>query len=291
MKLKVLLIVNLVTICALISGQNKVHGYIYDKQTSKLLPFATVGAMNMKYGTYTDTSGFFTLYFSNEHDSLLISYLGFKSVYTTVYDVQRIAKIYLEPNPVQLKEITINPKKTKKKVREIGLFDKKSTGYLLPPYELNIQAAFMAFPKNGEEVVMKSIRFKYKLLKNNSPLRVRILRVTDNGQPGEDMVAENIIFNQYKQNRAQEAVIDILKYNIIMPVNGVFIAFEWIDRDKNLTTTKDQIRDHGPCIGAISNRNTSNPVWSNSYNQRKWVAMSLPLTYAVGLTVVNYTEK
>lgn len=45
-------------------GQGKIQGYVLDAGTKEPLPYATIGAVNKNYGCYTDTSGFFTLYFS-----------------------------------------------------------------------------------------------------------------------------------------------------------------------------------------------------------------------------------
>lgn len=272
-----------------VNGQNKVQGYIFDKQTLNPLPYATIGALHQKYGTYTDTSGFFTLFFINESDSLLISYLGYKNVYTSVGYLNKNTKSFLEPMPINIKEVVVRPKKSRKTEMEIGDFSKKSIGYINPPYHLNIQATFIPFPKEGDCVVIKSICFKYKLLTYNSPLRIRILKPDKLGKPGDDIVTENIIFNNYRRNGKQIAIIDVTKYNITIPQNGVFIAFEWIDHNKNLTTLKDQNTEHGPCIGAISNKNNKS-IWSKGYNQQFWFEGPLPLTYAVGLTLVNYTD-
>ncbi|MFX9818429.1 carboxypeptidase-like regulatory domain-containing protein, partial [Acinetobacter baumannii] len=45
----------------LAQNTGKISGSLVDKQTQKLLPFATVTLMGTKYGTTTDSSGNFRL--------------------------------------------------------------------------------------------------------------------------------------------------------------------------------------------------------------------------------------
>jgi len=288
MKFKILLIPVFIIFNLFVNGQSKLQGYILDKQTSKPILYATIGAVKFQYGTYSDTSGLFTLYYKSERDSLKISYLGYKSIYTCVKDLQQNSRILLEPNPVQLNEVVINPKKTKKKSMDLGYFSKKYNGFLLPPNSLT-HATFIPFPKDGNYVILKSIRFKYRLEENNTPLRIHILNVVNNGVPGDDMLIDNIIFDTYERHGKQIANIDISKYNLIMPHNGVFITLELIDCDKSNLT--DDIQRKGPAIGVIPNGGPSSSKWYNDYNFPKWYEMtSFRFTFAIGLSVVNYTE-
>lgn len=289
MNTKILLIFVFVIVSQIVNGQNKIQGYILDKQTLKPLSYATIGALNQQYGTYTDTSGLFTLYFLNITDSLKVSYLGYKSIHVCVQDLQRSTTILIESDPLQLNEVVIKPQKTKKRKLETGYFSDKSKGFLLPHFPLNMNATFIPFPKECEDVIIKSIRFKYKLEGINSPLRIRILKVLDNGEPGDDVVYENIIFKDYKQTGKQIAIVDVSKYNVIMPRNGIFIALEWIDRTPE--KTDKYLGVHGPAIGTIRAIGPSDSKWINSYNHPKWRETSLPWTYAIGLSGVNYSER
>jgi hypothetical protein len=283
------LFIILIVIAENVTGQNNIKGYVMDKQTLQPLSYATIGAKNLNYGTYTDSSGLFSLNFLNAGDSIVISHLGYKSSITTVKDIKQNPTLLLDLNPLHLKEVVVNSQKTQKKKMEIGLYSKKS-GYLKPPYNLNIQAILIPFPRGGEEIILKSIRFNYMLLPINSPLRIRVLKVSDNGQPGDDLIFENIIFSTNKSGEKHTAVIDISKYNVAMPNTGVYIAFEWIEHNKKINLSKEEDQQRGPCIGAIS-KNPSVPFWSNGYNQNKWLETTLPLSYSIGLTVVNYTVK
>jgi hypothetical protein len=290
MKLKVFLISIFAITNVFLHGQNKIQGYILDKQTSEPLAYATIGALHQQYGTYTDTSGLFTLYFLKESDSLKISYLGYKSLYTCVGDLQRSVRIHLEPDPVQLKEVAVSPKKKKGKVMEIGFFTKKQGIVMAPHYSINMYASFIPFPEKGENVLIKSVKFTYKMASINYPLRIRILTSKTNGEPGEDIITENIVYNNYLEGERVVGIIDVTRYNVFMLRNGVFIALEWLDFDRT-PVPKEQLSKYGPFIGVIKTSSLVKSDWINNYNQSKWKVNTMPYSNAIGLTVVNYKER
>ena len=84
MNYRILLIAVLLPISTVAHGQSRIQGYIFDKMTLEPLPYACIGAVNHQYVCYTDTTGLFTLFYSNENDSVKVSYLGYKSSFYTV---------------------------------------------------------------------------------------------------------------------------------------------------------------------------------------------------------------
>jgi hypothetical protein len=289
MKSKVLLVAVVAITSQFVCGQNKIQGYILDRQTSEPLSFAIIADLHQHYGSYTDTTGKFTLNFLNENDSLKVSNLGYKSLFTCVRDLQKSGKILLEANPVQLSEVVVNSKRKKNKMLEIGFFTKKPNSLLATIYPLNIHSIFIPFPEGGSNVLIKSVKFIYQMASRNYTLRVRILKAKTNGQPGDDIITENIVFNNLKQGQKQIAVIDISKYNVYMPHDGVFIALEWI-MDKAPLEPRKQLGIDGPYIGILKTNNSSNSQWINAYNNSEWVEVQSRNLLAIGLIVVNYSD-
>jgi len=286
MKLNISLIFLLTIVGGVVSGQNKIQGYILDKQTNDPLTYATVGALGFQYGCYADTLGLFTLYYKNENDSLKISYLGYKDIYTTVHNIKNDTKIFLEPNPALLKEVVVTPSKHKPKVMRIGFFSKRYYGVRCTSYPLNLHATFIPFPKDGKIVFIKSIKFAYEIVSKNYPLRVKILKVNENGEPSDGILTENIVFGKYKPFKKHVADIDVSKNNIIMPANGVFVALEWI-MDKPPVVIDNEVGEAGPYIGLVKTTNVTTH-WIGSYNQSKWHVLESKSAFSIGLTVVNY---
>lgn len=171
---------------------------------------------------------------------------------------------------------------------EIGYITKKRYSVLATSYPHNIHAAFISFPEKGNKVFIKSVKFAYELTSCNYPLRIRILKVNANGEPGDDILVENITLPGKKLLKSYIAVLDISKYNIYMPVNGVIIALEWVMDKPPLGRRKLEGLD-GPYIGSTK---TDKAVshWIGSYNRPHWDKLQTRTPLSLGLTVVNYDE-
>ncbi len=287
---RILFTIVLITTSALLHAQNKIQGYIIDKKTSEPLPYACIGAIQLQYGCYADSTGLFTLFFSNENDSVQVSYLGYKSLFVTVRDLKKNTKVCLEANPWQLKDVTVIPKKSKKKEFEIGFFKKKTVMLRVPAYPINIYTTFIPFPNKGSNVIIRSVKFVYAASPKNYPIRIRIFKANEKGEPGEDLVNDNIVFNSFKPQRAlinSVANIDVSKYNITMPKNGVFIGIEWLC-DGNLLNYKTKTWADGPYINSVKTGNTQQ--WINFNNNSHWGKTTNSYSLAIGLNVVAYYD-
>lgn len=269
------------------SGQNKIQGYILDKQTNKPLSYAIVAEIHQKYGSYSDTTGLFTILYANSTDSIKVSNLGYNSINIRIQDLQKSEKILLEANPHPLGEVKVNPKGKKTKELELGFFTKKTNIVTALVYPMNLIAVFIPFPKDGNIFLIKSIKFIYEQTGDGSPLRVRIHNADSNGEPGEALIAENVIFKN-KNHKLHVANIDVSKANIYMPRNGVFIVFEWI-MDKSLAMTDQKKGIPGPYIGGKKSNNET-PLWIISYNDTKWIKTQTRSTLSAGLRVVDYSK-
>jgi hypothetical protein len=269
-------------------GQNQIQGFIFDKQNNKPLSYAIVSETHQRYGSYSDTTGLFTIFFQNENDSLKISSLGYNSKCFSVRDLQKSPKIMLESEPVLLGNITINPSRIKPNELEIGFFTKKTNIVSASAYPLNLQAVFIPSPKEGERLLIKSINFVYETTIQNSPLRIRLLDAEQNGQPGKDLIMQNLIIRKLKNGKKQVAEIDISKANLYMPKNGLFIVFEWI-MDKSLARTNIKEGIPGPYIGGVKS-NSESSHWISSLNSSKWIKIQSKTAFSAGLTVVNYSK-
>jgi hypothetical protein len=271
-----------------VSGQNKIQGYVLDKQTNKPLSYSIVSEVHQKYGSYSDTTGVFTMLFQNINDSLRVSSIGYNTINTCIKDLQKNATILLEPSPLHLGEVIVKPSGKKLQEIEIGFFTKKTNLSSAMLYPINLKAVFIPFPKADGIFLIKSINFLYVTTDGGSPLRVRVLKVKNDGEPGEDLVSENLIINKVKNGKRLVANIDISKANIYMPKDGVFVAFEWI-MDKSLAKTNVKEGIPGPYIEAVkSNMETSQ--WLNGLNNPKWTKVQAKSTLSVGLTVVDYSK-
>jgi hypothetical protein len=289
MRIKAQLIILLTISSLVVSGQNKVRGYVLDKQTNMPLSYAIVSELHQKYGSYSDTTGLFAIFFLSENDTVKVSNIGYKSRDLSIRDLLENSSIYLEPSPLQLSEIVVVPNSRKLKEIEIGNFTKKTNISAATAYPLNIRTVYVPFPENRNLVLIKTIRFIYETAPRNYPLRIRLLEAKPSGEPGNDIISENLVINRFKNGNRQIAEIDISKSKIYMPYDGVFIVFEWImDKKFQNSTPKEGIP--GPYLGAVKSIESSSQ-WITSYNSAKWRKVQNNIILSAGLTIIDYPKK
>lgn len=289
-KMKSTLIISLFLLSAILNAQVRIQGFVLDKATSKPISFAIVSDKNQKYGCYTDTIGKFILNSASLKDTLKISNLGYKTLYVSVNDIKPDDKFLLESDPFRLKEVIVIPTDIKPKELKIGFFDRHPNLVSAVSYPINLQAILIPFPEGRKRILIKSVDFTYSLVSRNYPMRIRILQVDENGAPGNDLIAENIILKNYKSGHLRAANIDVSSYNIYMPQNGVFIVFEWL-MDKPFLEPKDDPGIDGPYIGSIKSPNELKSHWSKDFYRTKWIEVQSRSYLSVGLTVADYTTK
>lgn len=288
MRKKVQLII-LFTISSLaVRGQNKIQGYVLDKQTNRPLTYAIVSEAHQKYGSYSDTTGLFTVLFQNINDSLRVSSIGYNTINICIQDLQKNATILLEASPTPLGEVVVKPRGKRLQEMEIGFFTKRAHLPTAMVYPVNLKAVFIPSPKVDGIFLIKSIKFLYETTDGGIPLRVRVLKSKANGEPGEDLVSENLIIKKAKNGKKLVANIDILKANLYMPKDGVFIVFEWI-MDKSLARTNVKEGIPGPYIEAVLS-NLERSQWLSDLNNLKWTKAQTHTIPSVGLTVFDYSK-
>ena len=292
MKFKIHIILIYIISSGFAQGQNSIQGVILDESTLEPLQFATIGAINQPYGCYSDTTGLFTLHFSNYEDSLKISYMGYESIYSTVNNLNNNSRILLESSSIQLKEVVVTSAKTKFKKLDVGYFSKKRRSVLASSYPKNSIAIYIPFPDQGNRVILKSIRFTYDLIKNsiNYTMRISILNVKTNGEPGDHILTENVDLSKSNPRpKLLIAEVDISRYNLSMPDNGVIVALEWImdtpPKGRNIYQ-----KQYGPYIGLIKTTDL-HTHWLGSYNQLEWQKKQTRATLSIGFIVHNYTDR
>ena len=96
-------------------GVTKVSGNVYDSQTKEPLPFVNITFENTSVGTTTDLDGYFEIDSRFVSDNLCASFLSFKTQCQRIEieGKNRKLEFYLEPESLQLENVTIVAKKGK----------------------------------------------------------------------------------------------------------------------------------------------------------------------------------
>jgi len=116
-----------------------IEGYITDKNTKQALPFSTIRYKKYANGTIANENGVFKLFVPKNHlyDTLEISCLGYKlkSITPAHFSQNKTINIELEPDAIELSEITITPPDPKEILDKA--IEKISVNYPQKPHYLN----------------------------------------------------------------------------------------------------------------------------------------------------------
>lgn len=215
----------------LLSQEIKFKGQIVDKENNNALQFATIEIFSLKTGVVTDYNGSFSITIpdiSHLNDTIRISYLGYSQIRTTLnsLSLEDDNIIKLEKKAIVLKEVTINPKDLI--LKKIGVTIKKNKGnwHLGNPGD---QHAIFIKNEFGKPGVLKNVSF-YITDKGfpSAPFRIRIYSFDKlKKAPGYDLLNQNMIVN-FDRKKNGWFTIDVSKFHIEFPSEGIFVAMEWI---------------------------------------------------------------
>ena len=221
---------------------------IEDAQTGEPVPFASVIIYHSGdvQGQYTDESGLTKLANALKPDSIVFSCLGYKVKAITSNITDPVTNIQLYPSPTQIKEIEIKPRHEKL----IGHTRKSiwDNSNCAPPGEY--YTTYVANTGKTQNALIQSVifRFNYGGCGKISDLadsltdvfRVHLYNVDIiTNKPADEILNDNVLAHITGQT-AELIEVDISKYNIAMPRNGIFIGCELIGAFYNKHEIKDR---------------------------------------------------
>lgn len=264
--MKTKIIIYFLLILPLISfSQADIKGVICNHEKSPL-PYTNVALLKNNGGTSSNEKGEFQINNICIDDTIKITNIAYYPKLIGVSKLINNDTIYLEEQIKQLSEITVINFVKFKNEKDIGFLDYVSNAsYSLHPGN---QMAVFIENKIKKEGWLKAVSFKVKekgTCKNSIRVRVLQLDPKDN-EPSYDILNADIILNFNDLKRTNH--IDISRFKILMPKEGVFVVLEWVGPeiycDENSYTT----------ISGNS-KVASNLVWLNQ-RDRVWDHKDIP---------------
>jgi hypothetical protein len=121
MKLKLALWIFLLSTHALFA-QTRTHlsGKVLDQKTKEALPHANISIKNYSIGTVSNESGEFEFFVPADlaTDTLMVSFIGYKTFKEKIFNLAESKTIYLEESPIVLSEVTVSSEGARKLVEE-----------------------------------------------------------------------------------------------------------------------------------------------------------------------------
>lgn len=246
-----------------------VVGIVKDSVTGESLPFVNMALLKNLIGCSSQSDGTFELNVDKHiDDTLVISAIGYIKKYIPIRSILGIKyAISLQPNIYQLSEVVIKPnnKKLKKIYYKLVLPNKSKEFEKI--LKVGYQEAIFVenkIQKTGkiENVIIELEKYDVFEKRPYIDFRIRIYSYDKkNNIPGNDLLLENLISNA----KGGTCVIDVSKFNIAFPLEGIVIGMEYLDSE-NKTKGKDI-----NVMPRISYCKTSEPLkaWYSFFN-RYW---------------------
>lgn len=217
----------------------KMTGRIVDEKTKEPIPFASIGLKEEQTGALTNEYGFFQMAMpqKNPQDSLVIMALGYFRKAVLIKPGIKVQDMIIEvpKRAIELANVTVKGGK----VKNLALGSNSNT-----PGEGMIQgmpgSQYAFFVKNEKGKKLGNVRSVSFYIGENGfprePFRVRLYKADGNyNSPNSDLLTENIVVSAPKGG--EWYTVDLTQYNIEAPVEGFFVAMEWIVSGDNFYTT------------------------------------------------------
>ncbi len=225
-----------------ISAQTK--GIVVDENNLPI-PYVNIWVEGENIGTTSEENGSFLLEIKSEKN-IVFSVLGYE---TKIVSSKEINKVVLSLKVLELNEVFVEKRKGKNEA-VIGDFSgiQLNSGVTNVGQEnVHIWAKFIRFnEKIKEHPFIKSIEFVTESQLKNVLLRIRIININKEEKPIGDSVDEDILVSvkKGKQNNS----IDLTKYNIKIPEEGIFIGFEYLKLEQNKLVQNANFMRYEPSI-------------------------------------------
>jgi hypothetical protein len=250
----------------------QIKGVVKDSLSGEPIPYVNIWVENETIGTTSEENGSFSLDIKEEK-VLVFSALGYESKKSS----SKNEIILLKPKVFELKEVVISRAIKNKTIKLNGFKKEKISVY----YGTGTQPTIIAKKIEPSEQInkhpfLKEINFLSRSHIEKAKIILRFYEVDPEGKPGIDFLDTNIVLEIKKGKKNNR--VNLEKYKIRIPEDGLFIAFEWmiieenkytytytLEEEKNKISYKDGI-SYQPVIGTIPAENQSS--WH--YAKGKW---------------------
>jgi hypothetical protein len=239
MKYLILILIQLFSFASLANAQNNtISTKIIDAKTKQPIFGAIVlNLSNPKNACYSNEEGVFSL-LAAKSDSLKITCIGYEDL--VLFNIANLASptIELNPNFVVLNEVLVNST-VKTKTISLGNIEKYKGRYNAGGTKGGILLVYVPNLDSDTNKIVTKLKYILDYVRfdsqksNKGTVRVRLYSSYDSSIfPKENLLQENII-KTIPLKSDQLLVINISKYQIKFPLNGVFVGLEWLGEKNN----------------------------------------------------------
>lgn len=197
---------------------------VFDKATNTPLSYVTITLFDndkIIEGNYTDVNGYVSFNFDLQFDRIELSMVGYDKLILLKRDITN--KVFLNQKKIELNEVFISSNDNFS-FENIGFI----TGKKVAGLGLNKFMEQSVFIDNTFNIPMYIHSFLFRISKQKKKVAFRLhfyRKPSKNSEILDEIETENII--RYLDSKTEGIVsIDVSKYNIQIPVNGIIIGIE-----------------------------------------------------------------
>ena len=190
------------------------------------IPLTNIWVQDGSAGTTTDSLGMFHIPSAFATDTLIFNASGYKIIKE---EASKTTTIILQAYEIPQPALLVLPEKSFHHTIGDAHYENM---YFTPG---NAPYMYGRFFENTAEI--KSVQYIDKVIVYTksavaaATIKIRFLRMDEYGCPSDDLFAEPIIADVKRGTKKN--LINVLKHNIKIPANGVFVAVEWIMTENN----------------------------------------------------------
>ncbi len=212
---------------------------------------------------YTNEKGQFQFELNAKGDSIRFSKEGFTIETVSTDELLNVSNPIIQLNPlITLEPIIFDSKKYRKKEITLGLKKKANVRTtVIPKYEI---ASKIFNPSHKKGKISSVILYLHKTTKEVELTDLAINFYTINpitGYPDKPILLDPILFKPKKKNRGKRK-IDVEKYQIPFPKEGIFVSVKWLE------TKHKKKKGVGPSLRMTYY--SSKKLTYTRYNNRNW---------------------
>lgn len=190
------------------------------------IPLTNVWVVDSSDGATTDSLGMFSIPTALANDTLVFNASGYKMLYE---EASKTKEIVLQAYEIPQPALLVLPEKSFHHTIGNAHFENL---YFQPA---NVPYMYGRFFENNQEVqrvpyVDKVIVYT-KSAVAAATIKIRLMRMDEYGCPSEDLLQEPII--ALVKRGTKKNLIQVLKHNIKVPKNGIFVVVEWLMTENN----------------------------------------------------------
>lgn len=205
------------------SAFGQIKGVVVD-ENGKPIPYVNIWVENKNIGATSEEDGTFNITELNGSQTLLFTAMGFKEKTISITEAN---KVVLQQSTTELKEVEVeNP--LANLTSQIDKFDRKIIHlyYGLGPTQWFLAKKFTFNDTIKKTPYLKSIIANTRSYGGSSSVRVRVMAIDPDGNPGEDLITDNLIFKF--RNGERNVEWDVSKYKLKIDEEGIFVVIEYL---------------------------------------------------------------